>query len=92
MGEDLLALQGKINGVIYNPFVNLKDHVRSVKALLSESGKYPEEIAKLDAAVAALDQLESLSHGNIERIKGFNKTKNNILKVIREILNTTQSS
>lgn len=92
MNEELSALWAKVNGVIYNPFVNLKDHVKAIKTLLSESGKYSEEIAKLDMAVNTLDQLESLSHGNIERIKGFNKAKNSILKIIKEILNIPPAS
>jgi hypothetical protein len=91
MNEDLLALHTKVNGIIYNPFINLKDQVRVIKSLLSESGKYTEEVTKLEAIVNTLDQLESLNYGNIERIKGFNKAKNTILKIIKEVLSSSQS-
>jgi hypothetical protein len=86
MNDELAALQSKVNGVIYNPFVNLKDLAKTLKTLVTESGNNnPEAITKLDAALLALDQFENLPTGNIERIKGFNKVKSNILKVIKEL-------
>jgi hypothetical protein len=85
MNEELLALQTKVNGVIYNPFINLKDHIKDIKKILSASGSYKDEISKLDLAFNALDQFENLPYGNIERIKGFNKIKSNVLRIIKEI-------
>jgi hypothetical protein len=85
MNEELLALHAKVNGVIYNPFVNLKDQAKAVKTILAATGQHTDEITRLDAAILALDELEALDAKNIERIKGFNKVKNQILKLIREI-------
>lgn len=90
MNEELLALQTKVNGVIYNPFINLKDYIKDIKKNLTESGSYKDEIAKLDIAFNTLDQLENLPYGNIERIKGFNKIKSQVLKLIKEILAATK--
>jgi hypothetical protein len=90
MNEELLALQTKVNGVIYNPFINLKDHIKDIKKNLIENGNYKDEIAKLNIAFDALDQLENLPYGNIERIKGFNKIKSQVLRLIKEILSTTK--
>ncbi len=84
MNDELSAFHTKVNGVIYNPFVNLKDHTRALRQLLSEKGTFPAEIAKLDTALTELDQFENLPYGNLERIKGFNKVKSHILKVIKE--------
>lgn len=85
MNEELLALHTKVNGVIYNPFINLKDHVRAIKHLLEKTGNFEAELVKLDTALSALDQFENLPYGNIERIKGFNKVKSNILKIVKEV-------
>ena len=87
MNEELLVLQTRVNGVIYNPFINLKDQTKELKKLLSNSDKFSGEILKLEAALLELDTFESMSYGNIERIKGFNKTKSHILRVIKDILN-----
>jgi hypothetical protein len=87
--EILSALESKVNGVIYNPFVNLKDLVKAIIAVLSETDGYTAEIERLCVAEKALDEFESLSYGNLERIKGFNKTKNTILKVVKEVLIAT---
>lgn len=86
MNDELLTLQNRVSGVIYNPFVNLKDLVREIKKLLAGTDTYTAEIAKLDAAMASLDEFEHLPLGNLERIKGFNKIKSNILKIIKEVL------
>jgi hypothetical protein len=88
MNEELLVLQAKVNGVIYNPFVNLKDLAGNIKNIISGSEKYGAEVIKLEAAMKALDEIETLNHGNIDRIKGFNKTKNTILKIIKELLSS----
>jgi len=87
MNDELLVLQTRVNGVIYNPFINLKDQAKELKKLLSDSDKFSGEILKLDAAIIELDAFENMSYGNIERIKGFNKTKSHILKVIKDVLN-----
>ena len=88
MNQELLALQAKVTGVIYNPFVNLKDHAKAVKALLSEKGEYPELITRLEEAIAKLDQYEDYTYGNMDRVKGFNKTKTHIIKIIKEVLDS----
>jgi hypothetical protein len=90
MNEELQALQTKVNAVMYNPFISLKDLAKSIKNLLLDKGNYPEAIVKLDAAISSLDQLEGMDHHNIERIKGFNKAKSNILKVTKDLLSIQQ--
>jgi len=85
MNDELLALQARVNGVIYNPFINLKDQIKEVKKLLS-ADKHKAEILKLDAALVSLEEFENLPYGNLERIKGFNKIKAAALRVIKEIL------
>lgn len=92
MNEELLALHTKVNGVIYNPFINLKDHAKALKNLLEKTGNFEPEIVKLDTALLALDQFENLPYGNIERIKGFNKVKTNILKIVKELSNQQNNS
>lgn len=89
MNNELLALQDRVNGIIYNPFVNLKDQVKEIKKLLlSEPEKYKAELTRLDTALGLLDEFENMPYGNLERIKGFNKIKSNIIKVTKEVLST----
>jgi hypothetical protein len=88
MNQELLALHNKVNEVIYNPFVNLKDQIKEIKKVLVDTEKYNSELSKLDMAFGLLDDFEKMPYGNLERIKGFNKTKNNILKVIKELTTT----
>lgn len=84
MNEDLLALQTKVSTIIYNPFINLKEQATDLKKTLVKIGSPEAHIQKLNETILYLDQLESLNHGSVERIKGFNKAKNNILKIIKE--------
>ncbi|MBL7934087.1 MAG: hypothetical protein JNL60_19440 [Bacteroidia bacterium] len=84
MNEDLLALQTKVSTIIYNPFINLKEQAADLKKTLSKLGVAEGQLQKLDETIATLDQLENLNHGSVERIKGFNKAKSTILKVIKE--------
>jgi len=88
MNDELLALQSKVSGVIYNPFINLKDLAKDLKKMLAGTDKYKDEIAKLDAALISLDEFEHLPYGNLERIKGFNKIKSNILRITKELLSS----
>ena len=88
MNDELIALQNKVNEVIYNPFVNLKNQIKQIKKTIENSEKYKAEMIKLDTAVNLLDEFENLPSGNLERIKGFNKIKSNTLKIIKEILST----
>lgn len=85
MKDKISVLQERITGVIYNPFINLKDLIRELKKLIDDSAIHKELIVKLDAALVFLDEYESLPYGNLERIKGFNKIKSQVLRVIREL-------
>lgn len=85
MNDELLALQSRVNAVIYNPFINLKDQVKELKKLLGDAEEYKDQIARLDSAIASLDEFEALPPGNLERIKGFNKIKSHILKLIKDL-------
>ena len=85
MNEEILQLQQKVNEVIYNPFVNLKDRVKDIKKIIAGSDKHKAELARLDSAFELLDEFENMPYGNLERIKGFNKIKSNILKIIKDI-------
>ena len=84
MNEDLLALQTKVSTIIYNPFINLKEQATELKKTLTRLGAESDLIRKLEDTIVTLDQLEGLNHGSVERIKGFNKAKNTILKIIKE--------
>lgn len=85
MNNELLTLHERVNAIIYNPFVNLKDQIKEVKKLIDNSDKFNTEIQKLEAAILSLDEFESLPYGNLERIKGFNKIKSSTLKIIKQI-------
>lgn len=85
MTEDLLTLQLKVNTIIYNPFINLKEQVRELIKMGATSGVTASHISKLEEIMTSLDQLENLNHGSVERIKGFNKSKTGILRIIKEI-------
>ncbi len=85
MAEDLLTLQLKVNTIIYNPFINLKEQVAELIKMGAKSGVSSTHISKLEEIITTLDQLESLNHGSVERIKGFNKSKTGILRIIKEI-------
>lgn len=84
MNEDLLALQTKVSTIIYNPFINLKEQATDLKKTLTRLGAPEASIQKLNETIVTLDQLESMNHGSLERIKGFNKAKSTILKVIKD--------
>ena len=86
MNDELLVLQQRVNGLIYNPFINLKDQLKEIKKLLSDEGKYSAELLKIAAALTALEEFELLPYGKLERIKGFNKIKSNTLRLIKELL------
>lgn len=88
MTEDLLTLQLKVNTIIYNPFINLKEQVAELIKMGAKSGVTASHISRLEEIIATLDQLENLNHGSVERIKGFNKSKAGILKIIKEIENS----
>ena len=86
MNDELLVLQQRVNGLIYNPFINLKDQLKEIKKLLSDEEKYSAELLKISTALNALEAFELLPYGNLERIKGFNKIKSNTLRLIKELL------
>ncbi|WP_317897202.1 hypothetical protein [Aurantibacillus circumpalustris] len=88
MNNDLLVLKNKVNEVIYNPFINLKDRVKEIKKIIADSDIYKDELAKLNTAIASLDEFENLPYGNLERIKGFNKIKSKVLKIISDLMNS----
>lgn len=85
MNDQLQVLQTKVTNIIYNPFVNLKDQIKVVKSLISKQDEFETELARLNAALEELEILEDLPHGNLERIKGFNKIKTRMLKLIKEL-------
>ena len=85
MSDQILAFHDRVNGVIYNPFINLKDLVKEFKKSISDQEKFKSEISRLDVILVSLDELENLPYGNLERIKGFNKMKSHILKVMKEM-------
>lgn len=86
MNDELLALHSRVNGIIYNPFINLKEQIKEVQKLLSSDREgFKAELEKLDAAVSSLDEFEALPHGNLERIKGFNKIKSSVLRTIKTV-------
>lgn len=86
MQEQLLSLHSKVNDIIYNPFVSLKDQIKATKSALSSLKDCQEELKKLDLALNELDEFEEMPHGKLERIKGFNKIKSRVLKLIKEVL------
>ena len=86
MNDQLEELQAKVANIIYNPFVNLKDQIKVAKSLISKQEEYEAELARLNAAMEELETLEDLPYGNLERIKGFNKIKTRVLKLIKELL------
>jgi|GEM_PF-3209508 len=88
MNDQLSSFHDRVNGVIYNPFINLKDLVKEFKKSISHQDKFKSEILRLDAILVSLDDFEILPYGNLERIKGFNKMKSHLLKIIKEISNT----
>jgi hypothetical protein len=86
MNEQLLLLQLKVSGIFYNPIINLKDQAKAVLALIANKKEYSAERIKLEAAIEELEVLEDLPHGDLERVKGFNKTKTRVLRQIKELL------
>jgi len=86
MNQQLLIIQSKVNDIIYNPFVNLKDQINATKSFLLKQNIFTNELARLDASLEELEQLEELPHGKLERIKGFNKIKTRVLKLIKEVI------
>jgi hypothetical protein len=89
MNDQLQVLQSKITNIIYNPFVNLKDQIKVAKSLIAKQDEFEAELARLNAAMEELELLEDLPHGNLERIKGFNKIKTRMLKLIKELQQKT---
>lgn len=89
MKEDLLTLQVKVSTIIYNPFINLKEQAAELKKTAVRSEAAPALVTKIEETILTLDQLEGLNHGSVERIKGFNKAKNTLLKIIKELSETS---
>lgn len=85
MKESLSELQNKVSSVIYNPFVNLKDQVKSIKTLLADKEQFAGQVLGFELALKDLDLYEDLPYDNMERAKGFNKTKTHILKLLKEV-------
>lgn len=89
MKEDLLTLQIKVSTIIYNPFINLKEQAAELKKAAVRSEAAPALVTKIEETILTLDQLEALNHGSVERIKGFNKAKTTLLKIIKELSETS---
>lgn len=89
MNEQLLQLQSSVSAIIYNPFVNLKDQIKQAKSLIAKQAEFSAELSRLNDSLEELEVLEDLPHGNLERIKGFNKIKTRTLKLIKELLSKT---
>jgi hypothetical protein len=86
MNEQLLQLQSKVSGIFYNPVIHLKDQIKSAIDLISNQNDHVDELTKLQASMEELELLEDLPYADVNRIKGFNKIKTRILKLIKELL------
>lgn len=86
MQQHLLSLQTKVNDIIYNPFVSLKEQIKATKLALSNLNDVDDELKKLDISLHELEEFEEMPYGKLERIKGFNKIKSRVLKLIKEVL------
>lgn len=86
MNEQLLLLQSKVSSIFYNPIIHLKDQIKAAIDLLSKHNDHSDELIRLQAAIEELELLEDLPHGDVNRVKGFNKIKTRVLKLINELL------
>jgi F0F1-type ATP synthase delta subunit len=86
MNEQLLQLQSKVSGILYNPIIHLKDQIKVAIDIISKQNDHGDELIKLQAAMEELELLEDLPHGDVNRVKGFNKIKTRVLKLIKELL------
>ena len=85
MNQSLSEIQNKVSAVIYNPFVNLKDQVKAIKNLLADKEQFAGQLQGFEQALKDLDLYEDLPYDNMERAKGFNKTKTHIIKLLKEV-------
>ena len=85
MNQSWTEFQNKISALIYNPFVNLKVQVKSITSLLADKDRFAGQLQGFEQALKDLDLYEDLPYDNMERAKGFNKTKTHILKLLKEV-------